>query len=107
MSSINTANKTQYSKILSTLFCSNAMVALSMLCLLNNLSLDMYTVFALVKVVVPASFCFWFLGHVIGSILDKYDSSITKVTKQDEEKAYAIPSMFAGAPSEGVDSELE
>ena len=87
--------KIQYSKILSSIFSSNAVVGFSILCLLNNLSLDIYSMFSLLKVVIPASFCFWFLGFVIGTILDKYDRNAAIKEKNDEQKAYEIPSMFA------------
>ena len=84
-----------YSKVLSCLFSSNAVIALSILCLLNNLSLDLYSLTALLKVVLPASFCFWLIGFFIGRILDTYNGSISKMIELDEQKAYEIPSIFS------------
>ncbi len=100
MSNIQAEEKTQYSKILSGLFCSNSIIALSILCLLNNLTLDMYTAVVLIKTVIPAAACFWFMGYVIGSILDKCDKKIARIAKQNEEKAYEIPSIFAAPPGD-------
>lgn len=98
MSNIQAEEKTQYSKVLSGLFCSNSIIALSILCLLNNLTLDMYTAMVLIKIVIPASICFWFLGFVIGSILDRCDKKLTSIVKQKEEQAYEIPSIFSAPP---------
>ncbi len=98
MSNIQAEEKTQYSKILSGLFCSNTIIALSILCLLNNLTLDMYTAFVLIKTVIPGAICFWFMGFVIGSILDRCNKKIANIIKEDEQKAYEIPSIFAGTP---------
>lgn len=95
-----TENKIEYSKILSTLFCSNAIIALSILCLLNSLTLDILTACTLIKVVAPAAFCFWFLGKVIGTILDNCDIKIAKSNEEDEAKAYEIPSIFSDVADE-------
>jgi hypothetical protein len=87
----------QYSKALSSLFCSVSILALSGLCLLNSLALDFYTMIVLLKVVIPASFCFWFLGFVIGKILDSLvieKDEETRQEVQEDDKAYEIPSMF-------------
>ena len=98
MSSINTAEeKIKYSELLSSLFCSVSIFMFSILSLLNSLSLDLYSMMCLLKVVFPASICFWFLGHVIGTILDKYNTKIITKAKVDETKAYEIPSIFAGS----------
>lgn len=93
-------NKIQYSKMLSSLFCSSSIIALSVLCLLNNMSLDLYSAAMLLKVVLPASFCFWFIGLIIGKILDKYSDKIITNTHQEEKKAYEIPSIFSDIPSD-------
>ena len=95
----------KYSKMLSSLFCSASIVILSILCLLNNLTLDIYSAIALLKVVLPASFCFWFIGFVIGKILDRRCVKIIKEQIVDEQKAYEIPSMFAGS-EEPTDDEF-
>jgi len=89
----------KYSKLLSSLFCSVSIVALSILCLLNNLSLDIYSAMTLLKIVLPASFCFWFLGFSIGKILDSLNKKIVKEQIKQEREAYEIPSMFAGSDS--------
>ena len=91
-----TEERIKYSKFLSSLFCTTAIVSLSILCLLNNLSLDVYSMVTLLKVVIPAAICFWFLGFVIGKILDGFSKKIVKEVKVQAEKAYEIPSMFAG-----------
>ena len=93
----------KYSKMLSSLFCSASIVILSILCLLNNLTLDIYSALELLKVVLPASFCFWFIGFVIGKILDKKSVKIITEQKVDEQKAYEIPSMFAGSEEQSDD----
>ena len=89
----------KYSKMLSSLFCSVSIIALSILSLLNNLSLDIYSAIELLKVVLPASFCFWFLGFSIGKILDGLNKKIVKEKVEQEREAYEIPSMFAGNDS--------
>ena len=86
----------KYSKMLSSLFCSTSIVSLSVLSLLNNLSLDIYSMFSLLKTVIPASFCFWFIGYVIGKILDGKNEIVIKEQVKQETEAYEIPSMFGG-----------
>ena len=98
--------KIQYSKLLSSLFCSVSIFLLSILSLLNSLSLDMYSMMCLLKVVVPAGASFWFLGFVIGTILDRYDNKIIVKKKVDETKAYEIPSIFAGSDVSQADNDL-
>lgn len=98
--------KIKYSKLLSSLFCSLSTVSLSILCLLNNFSIDIYSAFALLKVVIPAGFCFWFIGLIIGKILEGYDEKIVQKKIVDEKKAYEIPSMFAGTASDIPDDEF-
>ena len=85
----------KYSKMLSSLFCSTSIICLSILSLLNNLTIDMYSTVALLKVVAPASFCAWFVGLIIGKILDKRNIKIVKEQIKKETEAYEIPSMFA------------
>ncbi|MBR5305259.1 MAG: hypothetical protein IKU37_10575 [Candidatus Gastranaerophilales bacterium] len=97
-------NKTQdeelkYSKFLSSLFCSTSIIALSFLSLLNNLTIDLYSTFTLLKVVLPASFCFWFLGYVIGRILDGLNKKIVNEQIKQERELYEMPSMFAADES--------
>ena len=88
--------KIKYSKLLSSLFCSTSIIVLSILSLLNNLSIDLYSTLVLLKVVLPAAFCFWFLGFSIGKILDGFNHKIVVEQKKSEVEAYEMPSMFAG-----------
>ena len=96
----------KYSKLLSSLFCSTSTIALSVLSLLNNLTLDLYSAICLIKVVAPASFCFWFIGFVIGKILDGKSTKIVQQEIINEKKAYEIPSMFAGNLDDAIDDEF-
>ena len=100
-------DKINYSKLLSSLFCSSSIVVLSFLCLLNNLSLDIYSTCMLLKIVIPASFCFWFIGNVMGKILDKNaNNPIQKSFKlSDDEEAYTMPSMFASDSADSINDE--
>ena len=102
----------KYSKLLSSLFCSVSIIALSILSLLNNLSIDLYSMFSMLKVVVPAAFCFWFLGLIIGKILDgnATDAQVKKEIKkkaQTEIEAYQIPSMFGAVDTELPQDDME
>ncbi len=85
----------QYSKLLSSLFCSISILGLSILCLLNNLSFDIYSAIVLIKIVVPASISFWLIGFLIGKILDSFNTQIEHKKMVEEKKAYEIPSMFS------------
>ena len=95
----------KYSKMLSSLFCSSSIIVLSILCLLNNQTLDIYSATELLKTVLPASFCFWFIGFVIGKILDRKNTKIIKEQIKNETEAYEIPSVF-GASEEIIDDEF-
>ncbi len=105
---ISTSEEIKYSKLLSSLFCSTSIIVLSILCLLNNLSLDIYSACMLLKIVIPASFCFWFLGNTMGQILDKHQGkpAIKEVKLTDDNEAYTMPSMFA-TDSAQVDDDSE
>lgn len=87
----------KYSRLLSSFFCSAAMIILTMLCILNNPAFDFYGAIILIKVVAPASFCFWFIGYNIGKILDGLNKKITRKKIVEEKQAYEIPSMFSGS----------
>ena len=107
---VNQEEQIKYSKLLSSLFCSLSIVALSILSLLNNLSLDFYSMITLLKVVIPAAMCFWFIGFVIGKI---FDSLNTKIIKQEveakvkaETEPYEIPSMFGPAETDATESDM-
>ena len=99
-------DKIKYSELLSSLFCSVSIFTLSILSLINNLSLDLYSMFFLLKTVFPAAVCFWFLGHVIGTILDKYNTTTAKKKNADDAKAYEIPSIFSDANMSAAEGEL-
>lgn len=99
MSDITNINddKIKYSKLISSLFCSTSIIAFSILSLLNSLSLDIYSTITLLKTVLPASFCFWFIGFVIGKILDGKSAKIFKEKIKQDTEAYEIPSMFGSS----------
>lgn len=88
--------KNKYSKLLSALFCSTSIIVLSILSLLNNLSLDLYSVLTVLKVVVPGSFCFWFTGYIMGRIFENGSSkpAVKMVKLSENNAAYNIPSIF-------------
>lgn len=89
----------KYSKYLSSLFCAVTIVGLSILCLLNSLTIDLYSMFFLLKVVLPASICNWFLGFVVGKILDTSNAKRIYKKIMEEKQVYEIPSIFsADAP---------
>ena len=100
----------KYSKLLSSLFCSLSIIALSILSLLNNLSLDFYSMITMLKVVIPAAMCFWFIGFVIGKIFDSLNTKIIKEEVKAKVKAevepYEIPSMFSAVESEITESDM-
>ena len=102
---IEQEEKIKYSKFFSSLFCTCSIILLSILSILTNLSMDLYSMITLLKVVVPASFSFWFLGFVIGTILDKYNTKIIQKAVATERKVYDMPSMFAGEPTQEVPTE--
>ncbi len=96
--------KANYSKILSSLFCSGSIIILTILCLLNNLSFDFYSACMLLKVVAPAAFCFWYIGYIMGKILNQHNGAHVKEFElTNDNKAYNIPSMFAGEESSSDD----
>ena len=63
--------KISYQKSLSALFASSSMLAFGALSLLNNFSLDYYSVLIMLSIVVPVSLSMGFIGFVIGKILDE------------------------------------
>lgn len=84
-----------YSQFLSSLFSSISVMGLSLLCLLNNLSLDFYSLVFLLKVIIPAGVSTWILGFATGKILDSYQNKIENARINNEKQAYEIPSMFS------------
>ena len=83
-----------YSQFLSSLFSSVATLGLSILCLLNNQSLDIYRMLFLIKIVIPAGICAWMLGFASGKILDSYRNKLEEIRENNEKQAYEIPSIF-------------
>ena len=108
-SSAMSQSEIKYSKLLSGLFCSSSILVLSILSLLNNLSLDLYSVMALLRVVVPGAFCFWFSGYVMGKIFENHDNikppKLTKLSESNE--AYTIPSMFSEGSAESSINDID
>jgi hypothetical protein len=52
----------------------------------------------LLKIVIPASICFWFIGYFMGRILDSnkgFSLAKQEFKLTDNEEAYTIPSMFS------------
>lgn len=97
----------KYSRVFSSLFCSVSIVALSLLCLLNTLSIDIYSACVLLKVVVPAALIFWIIGKVIGRIFDGLNKEIVQSKIIEEQKAYEIPSMFSPEVEQEENDETE
>jgi len=92
-----------YSQFLSSLFSSIAIMGLSILCLLNNLSLDLYSMLFMLKIIIPAGLCAWIAGFSVGKILDSYKVKVQVTKEKTEKQAYEIPSMFAGTTDESMD----
>jgi len=98
-------NKMTYATLLSSLFSSLAIFILSILCILNNIPLDLYGTFLLLKTTIPAAISLWFVGFLIGKIFDSTLIAQTKQKMQDEKEVYEIPSMFSanfGTPPQDV-----
>lgn len=98
--------KFSYQKSLSALFASSSMLAFGALSLLNNFSLDYYSVLVMLSIVIPSSLSMGFIGFVIGKIFDEGENfhpfqRKKKTSKPKIDNAYKIQSMFAS------DSQLE
>ena len=94
----------KYHKYLATLFSTTTIVGLSILCLLNSLSIDFYSAFFLLKIVIPAAFCSWIIGYVIGKILETTPAPKMQKLNTSDEKAYEIPSMFSSEGMNNIDN---
>ena len=109
--------KISYQKTLSALFASFSMLAFGALSLLNNFSMDYYSILFMLSIVIPASLSMGFIGFVIGKIFDDGENfSPNPFKKKDKPKtpaidnAYKIQSMFAPDASledEGMQSMYE
>ncbi len=100
MSDTYQERKISYSRFLSALLSSVSILGLSLLCLLNNLSLDFYSAMCLLKTVIPGGTSFWILGYVIGKKLDSLNTKIITNNVASEKQAYEIPSMFSMTPEQ-------
>ncbi len=92
--------KISYQKSLSALFASSSMLAFGALSLLNNFSLDYYSVLIMLSIVVPVSLSMGFIGFVIGKIFDEGENFHPFQRKKKNaapkiDNAYKIQSMFA------------
>lgn len=89
--------KNNYAKLFSELFSSRSIIVLSILCLLNNLSLDLYSALCFLKVVAPGGVSFWIIGYILGKKLDTLDKkgSIEQLSGDSDFAAYEIPGMFS------------
>lgn len=88
---------TFYQKNLCALFASTSLLAFGALSLLNNFSMDTYSIIFMLKIAVPASLSLGFLGYAIGKMLDSNEK--TEVQTQannpnNQKDAYKIESMF-------------
>lgn len=93
-----------YKKTLSTMFASGAILCFGALSLLNNFSMDYYSVMFMLSIVVPASLCVGFTGYVIGFFLDtRGEIKIGRKNKKQNaqpQDPYKIESMFAPTTTE-------
>ncbi|MBQ7287747.1 MAG: hypothetical protein IJW73_08315, partial [Candidatus Gastranaerophilales bacterium] len=95
LNSYDDKNKMTYATLLSSLFSSFAIIILSFLCILNNIPLDLYGTFLLLKTTFSAAISLWFVGFIIGKI---FDSTLIKQEQQkikEEKEVYDMPSMFS------------
>lgn len=105
----------KYASIISSFFSSISIFLLSLLCIVNCFGIDSYTMAFTIKVVIPATICFWLIGYTLGSILDvKSKKMEQQMLNEDEEQtlfandeAYTIPSMFADAGVQQVQEDSE
>ncbi len=92
--------KISYQKSLSTLFASSSMLAFGTLSLLNNFSLDYYSILFMLSIVIPVSLSMGFIGFIIGKIFDLGEDFHPfkikrKGSKPAIDNAYKIQSMFS------------
>ena len=76
------------------------MLAFGALSLLNNFSLDYYSILVMLSIVIPASLSMGFIGFVIGKIFDEGENfhPFKKKKKNNTptvDNAYKIQSMFS------------
>lgn len=90
--------KIPYKKTLSALFASFSVLAFGTLSLLNNFSMDFYSILFMLSIVIPAAISMGFIGYIMGKIFDEGSdfSPIKKMRKKlnTPENPYKIQSMF-------------
>ena len=105
--------KISYQKSLSTLFASSSLLAFGALSLLNNFSLDYYSILFMLSIVIPASLSMGFIGFVIGKIFDKGENfhpfqKKKKLNRPTIDNPYKIQSMFVSdTTDDGIQSMFE
>lgn len=91
--------KISYQKSLSALFASFAVLGFGALSLLNNFSMDYYSIMFMLSIVLPAGLSLGFIGFVLGKIFDEGSgfAPIKKIKKKlkTPENPYKIQSMFS------------
>ncbi len=107
----NTEEKISYQKTLSALFASFSMLSFGALSLLNNFSMDYYSILFMLSIVIPASLSMGFIGFVIGKMFDQGENFNPNPFKKEKSKhksvdnAYKIQSMFASNPNEDTNTQ--
>ena len=107
----NTEEKISYQKTLSALFVSFSMLSFGALSLLNNFSMDYYSILFMLSIVIPASLSMGFIGFVIGKMFDQGENFNPNPFKKEKSKhksvdnAYKIQSMFASNPNEDTNTQ--
>lgn len=92
-------DKIIYQKTLSALFASASLLGFGALSLLNNFSMDYYSIMFMLSIVFPAALSMGFIGFVIGKIFDEgenfkpFKKKVKKKT-QTPDNPYKIQSMF-------------
>lgn len=105
--------KISYQKNLSALFASSSLLAFGALSLLNNFSLDYYSILFMLSIVIPASLSMGFIGFVIGKIFDEGENfhpfqKKKKSNRPTIDNPYKIQSMFVSdTTDDGMQSMFE
>ena len=82
----NTEEKISYQKTLSALFASFSMLSFGALSLLNNFSMDYYSILFMLSIVIPASLSMGFIGFVIGKMFDQGENFNPNPFKKEKSK---------------------
>ncbi len=105
-----TEEKISYQKNISALFASVSMLAFGALSLLNNFSMDYYSIMFMLSIVIPVTLSMGFIGFVIGKIFDEGENfhpfqKKKKKTVPTVDNAYKIQSMFSSDAADDVQME--